>query len=100
MSIIKINPEKLLKEQQQEKYNPNGFLIAISNNANFEIWMDNFSSYKQTVMANTATKAAIDNDWSFLQSLYDQSKTAFLPTEAQRTEWQAIADDNSIPISF
>lgn len=87
------------EEKRLTKYNPAQFLQQMFANAAFETWLGNFSSFKQGGFMTAATNAKVDNNWTVVQSIYDQYKVAVAP-DAAVTQWQAIADANGIPLSF
>lgn len=81
-------------------YNPSQFLQQMFANAAFAAWMENFTPFQQTGFANTATNAKIDNNWTVMQSVYDQFKAGVVPSQAAIDEWQGYADANKIPFTF
>lgn len=62
--------------------------------------MVNFSNFKQSGFMNAATNAKVDNDWTVVQGMYNQLKAAANPNPSDITEWQTIADNNNIPLTF
>ena len=91
---------KTAEELRLAKYNPAQFLQQMFMSQSFAVWMENFTSFQQTGLANTATNAKIDNNWTVMQSIYNQFKTGVAPSQAAIDEWQGYADANGIPFTF
>lgn len=92
--------EKTAEEKRLAKYNPSQFMQLIFASVSFNNWVGAFSSFQQSGFVAAATNAKIDDDWSVVQSLYDQFKVGNPPSNIAVEEWQAIADNNGIPIAF
>lgn len=92
--------EKTPEELQQERYNPGSFLLAMYSSLSFAEWVSLFTPFQQTAIANVATNAKIDNNWSAMQMIYDQLKEAIAPDATDIAEWQEAADLFGIPLTF
>jgi hypothetical protein len=92
--------EKTDEQKRQEKYNPGAFLTAMFSDANFAIWMGNFTPFQQSGIAAIATNAKIDNDWATMQATYDQLKSANAPSQGLIDSWQGVAENYGIPLIF
>lgn len=92
--------EKTEEEKRQARYNPSALLNSMFSNGDFASWIENFSSFQQSGIAAIATNAKIDNDWTVMQSAYNQLKTIHSPVGGAVADWQAIADQCGIPLEF
>ena len=75
---------------------PKAFRVALAQTGTWTTWAEtlSFVSY-----ANLTTAAALDN-WVEVQAIYDAIKATTPPPGASITAWQAMADNDNIPITF
>lgn len=90
--------EKLAEEKRQSKYDPRSFFIALDNNSRYQTWILLIPSPKYTNFSVAAQRAADSGDWSHVQVMYDRLKSS--KPHLHAAEWQAIADNYGIPITF
>ena len=81
-------------------YNPAQFLQQMFQSSTFEVWLNNFSNFKQAGFLDAATNAKVDGNWEVVQGLYDQFKMATSPSIEAIAEWQAVANTNNISLTF
>lgn len=91
---------KTAEEKRLAKYNPSQFMQLIFASASFNSWIASFPPFQQAGFADAATNAKIDDNWTVVQSVYDQFKVGASPSNEVIKEWQDIADNNGIPITF
>jgi hypothetical protein len=75
---------------------PSAFRAALAQTATWIAWAETLSFVRYI---NLTTAAALDN-WAEAQAIYNAIKATTSPPEASITAWQALADDNGIPITF
>ena len=88
------------EEKRLAKYNPSLFLQQMFANTAFETWLGNFNAFKQAGLLDACTNAKVDNNWTVVQSIYDQFKAAVAPATVDEAAWQIIAVDCGIPLIF
>lgn len=75
---------------------PSAFRAALAQTATWTAWAETLSFVEYTNL----TTAAAQGNWAEAQVIYNAIKATTSPPEASVTAWQALADDNSIPITF
>jgi len=75
---------------------PSAFRAALAQTATWIAWAETLSFVSYTNL----TIAAAQDNWVEAQAIYNAIKATTPPLGASVTAWQALADDNSIPITF
>lgn len=76
--------------------NATQFLIDIQKNAAWKAWVNSLPQYD----ALSLTGAALRENWTVLQVAFDAAILEVMPSNAGRSEWQTIANNNGIPVTF
>lgn len=73
-----------------------GFLTSISYNLNYQSWVDQLPISKALSLAITIDRGNITE----FQNAYNAAKATVNPSVTAINEWQAIADQNYINVTF
>ena len=84
------------EQLRQSKYNPTNFRLELMALESFKNWISSLSSNEYTNLVAIASQ----NNWSQLQTYFDELKNDFPLSQEIAIEWQNIADNNGINIVF
>lgn len=75
---------------------PAEFRAALAQTPSWFAWAETLPSVAYTNL----TIAAANNNWAEAQAIYNQVASTIPALSWARAEWQQLADDNGIPITF
>lgn len=97
-ALAELHPEPQLEPEPEPPplINWQGFRLALLASASFRAWSEDLpATWREDLKL-----AAIENNTTAVQSIYNLLAQQFPPDFTQAEGWQAIADENHIPLVF